>query len=105
MINKTVKYLVVIITCIAFSPGTASQENSMADEYYNDNIQTALPSESYYNKNLRAGGWDDDDPSGSGEGDNTGVGNTPIGSAGYSLFLGMGIYCFWIFRKKIKQVQ
>lgn len=102
--NNIVKYLVLIIVYISFSVDTWGQDYSVAEEYYNNNIN-ALPSDSYYNKNLKAGGWDDDDPSGSGEGENTGVGNVPISDAGYSLLIGVGIYCFLIIRKKDKQTE
>lgn len=104
MSSNIVKYLVLIIVYTSFSINTWGQEYSAAEEYYNDNINE-LPSDNYYNKNLKAGGWDDDDPGGSGEGDNTGVGNIPIGDAGYSLLLGIGIYCLLIIRKKDKQTK
>ncbi|NDW18745.1 hypothetical protein D0T53_07435 [Dysgonomonas sp. 216] len=84
-----VKIKYKIAALLVFSITGTGAYNSPADSYYNSQIAQGvpsgeLPSQSYYNNHLRAGGgdeWEEDDgPGGTGTGGNTGVG-VPLGEA------------------------
>ena len=107
MIYRNILILSVYLM-IVFS--ASAQNLSLADEYYSSNIEVQapgaqLPSDQYYKKNLRAG-WDDDDPGGSGEGGNEGVG-VPIGNGGFVLIWAVGIYgtVLFIRKKRHREIQ
>lgn len=100
--------LAALLFLLMFST-TKGHANSLSDEFYQQNINQSLPSnelpsEAYYNNNLRAG-WDEDDgPGGSGEGENTGVG-VPVGDGFVAITIATVIYSsFFVFnRKKVKK--
>lgn len=98
--NKISKLELILFFSLIFS-NTYAQP---ADEYYQQNIEqqlpsNSLPSDSFYSSNLRAG-WDEDGgPGGSGEGDNTGVG-VPVGDGVASIMFALMVYSSIILIKK-----
>lgn len=98
------KLLSILFLLLTSTSGIAG---FFANEDFPQNIHSEmpvnnLPSEDYFNANLRAG-WDDDGgPGGSGDGDNTGVG-VPIGEGYFALAFAVLIYSgFVILRNKNK---